>query len=131
MEWSLCQIIYILYGNYLRRMEKKALQQHLKNIQRMNLKRKCAFLYPADLENYRVNWKSRKYNFWQPKPHQFLLFSEKMTLQKLNYIHMNPLQEKWKLADDPLHYFYSSASFYHTGIKNFDFLYDYRDYNEV
>lgn len=32
--------------------------------------------------------------------------------QKLNYIHNNPLQEHWKLAENPDDYIHSSASFY-------------------
>lgn len=85
---------------------------------------------PADLTNYRVDWRSRKYNFWQPEPYWFLLYKEKTTVQKLNYIHNNPLQEKWKLADQPAKYKYSSAKFYETGIKDFDFLYHYMDFDD-
>ncbi len=85
---------------------------------------------PVDLTNYMVDWRSRKYNFWQPEPDWFILFKEKTTLQKLNYIHQNPLQEKWKLADEPARYRYSSALFYETGSSEFDFLYDYRDYSD-
>ena len=85
---------------------------------------------PVDLENYKVDWRSRKYNFWQPGPDWFLLYKEKTTLQKLNYIHNNPLQEKWKLADSPIAYKYSSARFYETGINEFDFLYHYLDFDD-
>ncbi len=83
-----------------------------------------------DLVNYRVDWRSRKYNFWQPEPHWFLLYKEKTTVQKLNYIHYNPLQQKWKLADLPAEYKYSSARFYETGMKEFDFLYHYMDFDD-
>ncbi len=85
---------------------------------------------PEDLQQYKVDWNTRKYNFWQPEPDWFLLLKEKTTLQKLNYIHMNPLQEKWSLVDDPGKYEYSSAKFYETGIQTFDFLHDYRDYDD-
>lgn len=43
--------------------------------------------------------------------------TEKFIMQKLQYIHNNPCNEKWKLADDPLHYLHSSASFYISGEK--------------
>jgi putative transposase len=35
--------------------------------------------------------------------------------QKLSYIHLNPLQEKWNLATMPENYRWSSARFYMTG----------------
>jgi putative transposase len=85
---------------------------------------------PNDLSNYIVNWRTRKYNFWQPEPDWFLLFKEKTTFQKLNYIHNNPLQKHWNLVNDPVNYMYSSAKFYETGLKEFDFLYHYLDYND-
>ncbi len=86
---------------------------------------------PNDLSNYMVDWRSRKYNFWQPEPDWFLLIKEKTTLQKLNYIHNNPLQKKWNLVGDPVDYRYSSAKFYETGEKEFDFLYHYKDYDDT
>jgi REP element-mobilizing transposase RayT len=39
-------------------------------------------------------------------------YTEKFLLQKLNYIHNNPITAKWKLAKFPEEYFHSSASFY-------------------
>ncbi len=51
-----------------------------------------------------------------------------MAEEKLNYIHRNPLQEKWNLATKPEEYFYSSANFYLTGIDEFGMLTDYRKY---
>ncbi len=49
------------------------------------------------------------------------IFSEKFLIQKLNYIHYNPVSGKWKLAPDFVSYEYSSASFYEKGIvKHFE-----------
>ena len=42
-------------------------------------------------------------------------YTEKFIAQKLNYIHYNPLQEKWKLAVFPEAWFHSSAAYYITG----------------
>ena len=86
--------------------------------------------HPEYLLNYKVDFNSRKYNFWQPEPDWFLLTKEKTTLQKLNYIHNNPLQAKWNLVQNPIDYYYSSALFYETGVKNFDFLYHRFDYDD-
>ncbi len=47
-------------------------------------------------------------------------FSEKFLIQKLNYIHHNPLSGKWNLSADFVSYEHSSASFYEDGvIKHF------------
>jgi REP element-mobilizing transposase RayT len=40
------------------------------------------------------------------------ILNEPFFLQKLNYIHHNPITGKWKLAEDFLKYEHSSASFY-------------------
>ncbi|WP_307527875.1 hypothetical protein [Pedobacter sp. W3I1] len=47
--------------------------------------------------------------------------------QKLDYIHNNPLQERWRLAENAEDYYWSSAKFYQTGIDDFNVLTDYRD----
>ena len=43
------------------------------------------------------------------------IFSEKFLLQKINYIHHNPVSGKWVLANDFVLYEHSSASFYEDG----------------
>ncbi len=45
------------------------------------------------------------------------IFSEKFLLQKMNYIHHNPVSGKWHLAKDFVLYEHSSASFYEQGIS--------------
>ncbi len=40
------------------------------------------------------------------------IFSHRFLLQKINYIHMNPVSGKWMLAKDLISYEHSSASFY-------------------
>jgi REP element-mobilizing transposase RayT len=44
------------------------------------------------------------------------IFSDKFLIQKLNYIHYNPVTGKWKLAKDFVSYEHSSASFYEDGV---------------
>jgi|SRR5687767_4847389 len=84
---------------------------------------------PAYLKEFAVDWNSRQFNFWQPDADWFLLNNETTILQKLNYMHNNPMLKHWNLVDDPVKYPYSSAKFYETGINDFDFLFDFRDYN--
>ncbi len=55
------------------------------------------------------------------------IFSEKFLLQKLNYIHHNPVSGKWKLAKDFVSYEHSSASFYEDGIVRHFMLKHYKD----
>ncbi len=40
------------------------------------------------------------------------IFSEKILLQKLEYIHQNPVSREWNLVKDRTDYKYSSACFY-------------------
>ncbi len=47
------------------------------------------------------------------------IFSEKFLLQKLDYIHFNPISGKWNLANDYVLYEHSSASFYENGVSKF------------
>ena len=49
------------------------------------------------------------------------IFSERFLLQKLQYIHNNPVSGKWNLAKDYTQYEHSSASFYEDGtIQHFE-----------
>jgi len=74
---------------------------------------------PLALEQYRVNAKDRMYQFWERNPLSVDLWTPAMFDQKLDYIHNNPLQEKWHLAEFPEDYRYSSAGFYFTGHDEF------------
>ena len=40
----------------------------------------------------------------------------------MDYIHNNPVQGKWLLADCPADYYYSSAKFYEEGVDDFGFV---------
>ena len=79
----------------------------------------------ALLEQFRVAAKDRMYQIWERNPLSIDMYSEKVLLQKLEYIHHNPLQEKWSLSKDAESYKYSSASFYHTGKSEWSFLSHY------
>jgi len=79
------------------------------------------------LRNYRVNASNKRYEFWQRDSLAIPLFTKKVALQKLNYLHNNPLAERWKLATDPCDYPYSSAPYYERDEKNYAFLKDLWD----
>jgi REP element-mobilizing transposase RayT len=82
---------------------------------------------PVHLERFRVNAKDRKYQIWERNPLSIDIYSEKVMEQKLNYLHENPVQYKWKLSELAEDYKYSSASFYETGKDTWGFLVHYDD----
>lgn len=79
------------------------------------------------LNQYQSDKKDRSYQFWKRDPLAIPITSKKALLQKLEYIHNNPLQEKWQLANTPENYRCSSASFYLTGNDEFGILTHYDD----
>ncbi|HWD90331.1 MAG TPA: hypothetical protein VG367_19525 [Mucilaginibacter sp.] len=81
------------------------------------------------LNHHIVNAKDRMYQFWERNPLSIDLWTPEVFMQKLGYIHDNPLQQKWQLADLPENYKYSSARFYETGEDEFGLLTHYRGGN--
>ena len=79
----------------------------------------------ALLESFKVNAKDRMYQIWERNPLSIDIYSEKVMLQKLQYIHQNPLQERWRLSNEAEGYRYSSAQFYSKGNSEWKFLSHY------
>ena len=79
------------------------------------------------LKEFEVKAKDRQYQFWERNPLSIDLFTHKVFIQKLEYIHNNPTQERWRLSERPEDYKYSSARFYETGIDDWGFLTHYND----
>lgn len=77
------------------------------------------------LSNFLVNAKDRQYQFWERNAYTVDLWSLPVMQQKIDYIHNNPLQDKWQLVQYPEDYKYSSARFYETGVDDFDLLTHY------
>ena len=82
----------------------------------------------SQLEEYAVDAPNKRYEFWHRDPLAFHLYTNKMLLQKLNYIHNNPLQEKWQLCEKPEDYPYSSAKFYLDGVDPLGLVEHYEDH---
>jgi len=78
--------------------------------------------HPNVLEQFKVTRKDRKYQFFKEKPLSVPLFSDSIVLQKMKYIHRNPVQPKWQLAASPEEYFWSSAAFYKNAKLSWPFL---------
>jgi REP element-mobilizing transposase RayT len=67
--------------------------------------------------------KGNDYKIWQQGSHPEPIFSEKFLLQKLNYVHQNPVRKGF--VDKPEYWVFSSARNYSTGdqsILTIDFL---------
>jgi hypothetical protein len=77
------------------------------------------------LKHFRVNASDREYQFWERNALSVELRTHEVFLQKLKYIHLNPVRAG--LCVLPAQYKYSSAWFYETGIDNWGFLTHYRD----
>jgi len=81
----------------------------------------------AVLSAYKENDLERKHCFWQRDPLAIEIDSNIKVEQKLEYIHLNPLQEQWNLVNKPEAYKWSSAKFYESGTDEFAILTDYRE----
>ncbi len=73
---------------------------------------------PELLNKFEVNARDRKYQFWERNTLSVDLYNHHTFIQKLDYIHYNPLHERWNLSISPEAYHYSSALFYETGVDN-------------
>ncbi|MEB2784728.1 transposase [Algoriphagus persicinus] len=82
---------------------------------------------PILLSNFLVDEPDRKLRIWQRDPLAVLMDTKKKAEQKIDYLHLNPLQSHWNLANRPEDYKWSSAAFYEIGVDEFGFLTDYRD----
>lgn len=85
------------------------------------------FNHPKVLPYFSVDDKERQYRIWQRDPLAVVLGSKQKLVQKLQYLHNNPLQEHWNLATSPECYLWSSASFYENANSQFPFLTHYMD----
>lgn len=63
-----------------------------------------------------ANSRNSTYQFWRQENHPKECYSPAFTVQKLNYIHNNPVESG--LVERPEHYIYSSAKAYHSGNEN-------------
>ena len=79
---------------------------------------------PESLSPYAVSATNKSYEFWQRDSLAIRLYTKDVAMQKLKYIHNNPLAEHWNLVKDPSDYKYSSASYYEMDEKSFEFLKD-------
>jgi putative transposase len=85
--------------------------------------KRCLANKDAALEEYKVDKYDRDYQFWKHASLSIELRTHAVFMQKLEYIHYNPV--KAGLCLSPEDYYYSSATFYHSGIDYFGMLAHY------
>jgi putative transposase len=74
------------------------------------------------LEELFVGAKDRKYQVWKRNSMSIDLVNEWFFKQKFEYLHENPCQPHWRLAERAEDYRFSSAKFYENGVDEFGFL---------
>lgn len=77
--------------------------------------------HPKVLERFKVERKDRAYQFFKERPLSIPIYTDAVASQKIQYIHRNPIQPKWKLSNEPETYVWSSAAFY-VGVPQWPFL---------
>lgn len=83
--------------------------------------------HPNVLPYFKVQEKERQYRIWQRDPLAILMDTKLKVEQKINYIHNNPLHERWNLTSRPEEYPWSSAEFYESGKDEFGILTHYSE----
>jgi len=104
---------------------REAVQRDFLKYTAQQIKKDMVINHSNELTQFLVNAKDRKYQFWERNPLSVEIWSEKVLLQKLKYMHENPVRAG--ICRVPEQYKYSSALFYHTGIDNWGFLTHIRD----
>ena len=80
---------------------------------------------PDKLKSFYVGARDREYQIWERKPLTSRLPTEEIIVQKINYVHANPIRGKWNLCKEFIDYKYSSASYYYKESNEWDFLTHY------
>ena len=100
--------------------QRQAVQRDFLKFTAQKIKEDLLKNHPAVLQQFKVAVKDRTYQFWERNPLSVDLWTEKTMLQKLTYLHQNPVRAK--LCGWPEEYHYSSALYYYSGIDNWGFL---------
>ena len=81
----------------------------------------------GELPLYQSDKHDRSYQFWKRDPLAIAITTEPIFVSKLDYIHNNPVRDKWQLCRYPEAYRWSSARFYYDGTDEFGMLTHYRE----
>jgi REP element-mobilizing transposase RayT len=110
---------YIIMPNHIHMMltvnEGHTLTDFIRDFHKFTAKRIIETLEMENnrvLERFRVESRDRKIQVWRKTHSPKQITSWKFFLQKLEYIHNNPLNARWRLCERPEEYAYSSAGVY-------------------
>jgi len=109
-----------LIGQIQEGHERDAVQRNFLKYVSQTIQRDLQKNHPKVLERFYVGAKDRKYQFWERNPLSIDLWTKEVFIQKMEYIHNNPVSAG--LCDYPEEYKYSSAKFYENGKDEFGFL---------
>ncbi len=125
---------FVIMPNHIHLVWKIAEDRKKEDVQRdflkytaQKMKLKLIDEAPEKLKPFYVGAKDREYHFWERNPLTSRLPTEEIIVQKINYIHANPIRGKWNLCKEFTDYKYSSASFYHKEKSVWDFLTNYAE----
>jgi len=83
---------------------------------------------PALLEKLRAPEYGQVFKVWEDRFDDVYIRSKELLEIKLNYMHMNPLQQHWDLVKKPEDWTYSSAKFYELNQQPGVMVTDYREF---
>ncbi len=100
--------------------ERDVVQRNFLKFVSQTIQRDLKKYHPKVLERFYINAKERKYQFWKRNPLSIDLWTKEVFIQKIEYVHNNPVTAD--LCLQPGDYKYSSAKFYESGIDEFGIL---------
>jgi REP element-mobilizing transposase RayT len=106
-------------------MKRENVQRDFLKFTAQRIKDRLKVNAPDLLLQFLVNAKDRKYQLWERNPLSVGLWTEQVMMEKIRYIHENPVRAG--LCSYSHQYKYSSALFYHAGNDNWGFLTHVRD----
>ncbi len=126
---------FVIMPNHIHILWRMQEGHALKNVQRdflkftaQQLKFRLIDSNSSMLVYFRKAGSDREYQFWQRNSYNKRVYNRYVLEQKLDYIHLNPVQEKWKLVDYPEAYHFSSAKYYMQNIDDWGFITHYNDH---
>jgi REP element-mobilizing transposase RayT len=110
-------------SNVMRDFKKHTSKQIIRQYQAENSQQVLAFLKQAAAQV-----PGQEYRVWQEGYDARNVFSPDFLRQKVEYVHNNPCQSRWQLAERPEEYTWSSARFYLQGEPTVIAVDDVREY---
>ena len=110
---------FVIMPNHIHQLWRAKEGHHEKEVQRdllrytaQHIKNDLVLNHPMVLPHFRSTQNDRHYHFWERRARSKEIENRKMLEQKLDYIHNNPVLDKWKLSNLPEDFYFSSASYY-------------------